>query len=119
MKLSRGAGVAGAVVALSLIPATAEAQTLLRGEVGPYRTITLKTAEGADVTRLQAGVFVFRIRDRAAFHNFHIRGPGVDRALTSVRFVGTKSVTLRLRTGVYRFFCDPHARSMRGTFRVI
>jgi len=37
---------------------------------------------------------------------------------TRVAFRGTVTWTLRLRAGTYRFVCDPHARQMRGSFRV-
>lgn len=38
--------------------------------------------------------------------------------LTSVDFMGTKSVMVKLRKGTYRFICDPHASLMHGSFRV-
>ena len=60
----------------------------------------------------------FVIRDRAAIHDFHLRGPGIDRVLTGLGFQGTKSFTLELKKGIYRFFCDPHASFMHGSFRV-
>ena len=59
-----------------------------------------------------------RCVDRATIHDFHLRGPGINRALTSVAFQGTKSYTLTLKKGTYRFFCDPHAGFMHGSFRV-
>jgi plastocyanin len=39
--------------------------------------------------------------------------------LTGVAFTGTKSVVLTLKKGTYRFVCDPHSNSMRGSFRVV
>jgi plastocyanin len=42
----------------------------------------------------------------------------VNRALTAVGFTGTKTVTLTLKRGTYTYYCQPHASSMRGTFRV-
>ncbi|MDQ4030653.1 MAG: hypothetical protein M3168_06385, partial [Actinomycetota bacterium] len=85
---------------------------------GPGETIALKTSAGKRVTALRPGRYAIVIRDRADDHNFHLRGPGLNRALTSVGFVGTKTVTVRLRTGTHRFVCQPHADDMRGTFRV-
>jgi plastocyanin len=74
---------------------------------------------GKKVTRLKAGVpYRFVISDRSSSHDFHVKGPGLDRVLTSVGFVGTKSFTLKLRRGSYRFFCDPHASFMHGGFKV-
>jgi plastocyanin len=53
-------------------------------------------------------------------HNFHLKGPGVNKQITSVAFVGTKTVTVKLTKGKYTYVCDPHATipSMKGTFTV-
>jgi plastocyanin len=37
---------------------------------------------------------------------------------TAVSAVGTKTFTITLKKGLYRFVCDPHASSMRGSFRI-
>jgi hypothetical protein len=42
----------------------------------------------------------------------------LNRMLTTVDFTGTKSFVLTLRKGVYRYFRDPHAGVMHGSFRV-
>ena len=98
-------------------PAAPAAKTV-QGSVGPGFTINL-TAGGKPVTKLKAGVpYRFAISDRSSIHDFHLTGPGVNRMLTSVDFTGTKSFVLTLRKGVYRFFCDPHAALMHGSFRV-
>ncbi|HEX6723933.1 MAG TPA: hypothetical protein VF073_01705 [Gaiella sp.] len=90
----------------------------LRGTVGPGFTIAL-TMNGKNVTRLKAGTpYRFVISDRADVHDFHVSGPGFDRTLTSVEFVGTKSLVLTLKKGSYRFVCDPHAGIMHGRFSV-
>jgi plastocyanin len=96
-------------------PAPAAAKPLA-GSVGPGFTISLRSA-GKLVGTLKAGLYAITVRDRAAIHNFHLIGPGVNRR-TSVPGVGTTTWRLRLRPGLYRFVCDPHARSMRGSFRV-
>ena len=57
------------------------------------------------------------IRDRAAEHNFHLTGPGVNKK-TAVAFQGTQRWTLKLKKGTYRFVCDPHKQGMKGSFRV-
>jgi plastocyanin len=89
----------------------------LTATVGPSATISLRTASGRRVTRLRRGRYRIRVRDRAAVHNFHLIGPGLNRK-TTVRFRGTATWTVTLRRGTYRFICDPHARFMRGSFRV-
>jgi plastocyanin len=104
-----------AALVVAVLPASAAVPKLV-GTVGPGFTITLKK-NGVRVTKLKPGRYTFTIRDRAALHNFRLRGPGLNRALTSVGFVGTKTVTLRLRAGRYTYVCDPHAAEMRGSFR--
>lgn len=91
--------------------------TKLVGTVGPGFTITLRDAQGAAVTRLDPGAYEIEVRDLAEEHNFHLRGPGVDRS-TSVAGTGTETWNVTLREGTYTFWCDPHPTSMRGTFTV-
>lgn len=89
----------------------------LTATVGPSATISLRTANGRRVSRLRAGRYRIVVRDRSAMHNFHLIGPRVNRK-TTVSFRGTQTWTLTLRRGSYRYICDPHARRMRGSFRV-
>jgi plastocyanin len=91
--------------------------TRLTATVGPGATISLRTANGRRVTRLRRGRYRITVRDRSASHNFHLRGPGVNKS-TAVGFRGTRTWTVTLRLGRYRFVCDPHAGRMRGSFRV-
>jgi plastocyanin len=55
--------------------------------------------------------------DKSNIHNFHLTGPGVNK-LTSTPWVGTKTWTVKLKKGIYRFVCDPHATIMKGVLRV-
>jgi plastocyanin len=106
-------------LALAGTSAAAPAAKTVQGSVGPGFTINL-TAGGKTVSKLKAGVpYRLMINDRSSIHDFHLTGPGVNRLLTSVDFTGTKSFALTLRKGVYRFFCDPHAAVMHGSFRVV
>ena len=91
--------------------------TPLAGTVGPGFTITLKKA-GRNVTTLRRGSYTITVSDRSDFHNFRLRGPGVNRAITGVAFVGRRSATVTLRPGRYTFLCDPHSFDMRRSFRV-
>ncbi len=95
----------------------AGAAKTLSGTVGPGFTISLKSG-GKKVTKLSPGSYKFKVRDRADIHNFHLRGPGVNKWITTVDFTGTKSVTVRLRKGTYRYICDPHSDDMKGSFKV-
>jgi len=78
--------------------------------------ITL-TKDGVAVTEIPAGTYEIRVRDRSRFHNFALRGPGVNRA-TEVEFVGEVAWVVTLTEGIYTFVCDPHANTMRGSFGV-
>ena len=104
-----------AVAVTSAVPAGA-ARTL-SGTVGPGFTISLKSG-GKKVKSVRAGSYKFRISDRSDIHNFHLTGPGVNRRITGIDFEGTKSRTIRLRKGTYRYVCDPHSSDMKGSFKV-
>jgi plastocyanin len=107
---------AAAATALALAASTAAAPVKLVGTVGPGFTITLKKGS-AKVTKLKAGKYTFVIHDKSNIHNFHLKGP-VSKMLTSVSYVGTKTVTVTLKAGKYTYVCDPHASTMRGSFTV-
>ena len=110
--------VAAAALATGSGAAASPAATTVNGTVGPGFTITL-TTNGRSVTRLKAGSpYRFVIADRADIHDFHLSGPGLNRVLTSVGFVGTKSFVLKLKKGSYRYVCDPHSSFMHGGFVV-
>ena len=90
--------------------------TRLVATVGPGFTITLKKS-GKKVTTLRPGTYTITVQDKSDFHNFRLRGPAVNRA-TTVAEVATKTWTVKLRKGTYRYVCDPHATSMKGSFTV-
>ena len=94
------------------------APTKLTGTVGPGATISLKTTTGKRVSVLPRGSYQIVVRDRSDDHNFAMRGPGVNRTLTGVDFVGTKTVTVKLGAGRYTFVCTPHSDEMRGSFGI-
>jgi plastocyanin len=89
----------------------------LAGKVGPGHTITMLKA-GKSVKKLRAGTYRITVRDLSSDHDFRLVGPGVDKVVTSVGFTGTRSVTVKLKKGTYRFFCAPHADDMHGGFTV-
>jgi plastocyanin len=113
--------VLGAVAAAALAATgsgSAASVKTVNGAVGPGFTIGL-TMQGKKVTKLKAGTaYRFVISDRSSIHDFHLSGPRLNRVLTGVEFTGTKSFTLRLKKGSYRFVCDPHSGSMHGGFLV-
>jgi plastocyanin len=110
--------VAAGVLAAPIALAVAAAHPVLVGTTGPGLTITV-TMNGKKVTTLTPGAYTLVVHDKAPIHDFHLIGPGIDKVVTSVRFVGTKTITVNLRKGTYRYQCDPHAASgMKGSFVV-
>jgi plastocyanin len=90
----------------------------LEGETGPGFEIEVKQ-NGEDAESVKAGTYTLKVEDKSASHNFHLIGPGVDKVVTDVGFVGDKTVTVTLKQGTYTYQCDPHASSgMKGTFEV-
>jgi plastocyanin len=101
--------------AIAVPVATAATPTLV-GTTGPGFTITL-TKGGKKVTKLKAGTYIFKILDKSTIHNFHLTGPGVNKA-TSVGAKKTYTWKLKLKKGTYKYVCDPHAPIMKGSFTV-
>jgi plastocyanin len=118
-----------ALVAVALLTAVAFAATSwaaaskdsfdLKGEV--YATgfkIELKTRAGANLKRIKAGTYRIKVEDMAKAHDFHLNGPGVNKS-TTVAGTGERFWTVTLKRGTYKYFCDPHATMMRGSFKVL
>ena len=106
----------GFVLAALTVPAPAPAATALTATVGPGFNITL-TKAGKKVTSLKPGKYTITVRDRSNIHNFHLIGPRVNKD-SGVAATGTKTFTVKLRKGTYRYVCDPHAEAMKGRFSV-
>jgi plastocyanin len=102
--------------ALVVVASASAATPTLTGTDGPGFTITLKKA-GKKVTSLKAGKYKIVIKDLSNIHNFHLKGPGVDKK-TGVGSQGTSTWTVTLKKGTYKFICDPHASIMKGSFKV-
>jgi plastocyanin len=92
------------------LPAGAATPTF-KGTVGPGFTISMAKKP------TKAGKIKLVVADKSNIHNFHLSGPGVN-VKTSVSAVGSKTFTVTLKKGTYRFVCDPHASSMKGSFKI-
>jgi plastocyanin len=104
-----------AIVAVLTVPAALASTPTLNGTVGPGFTITLKKA-GVKVTKLKAGTYIIKVADKSSIHNFHLKGPGVDKKTSKTAVVNvTWKVTLK--KGKYTYVCDPHP-FMKGSFTV-
>ena len=102
--------------ALVIVASASAAVPTLKGTDGPGFTITLKKGT-TKVTKLKAGKYKIVIKDLSNIHNFHLKGPGVDKK-TGVGAKGTFTWTVTLKKGTYKFICDPHAAIMKGSFKV-
>ena len=96
--------------------AAAPTKTTLVASVGPGFTISL-TKGGKRVSTLKPGAYVVRVSDKSSFHNFHLRGPGVNKS-TPVGFTGRRTFNVTLKRGTYRYQCDPHRGQMKGSVTV-
>lgn len=66
---------------------------------------------------LDPGTYTLQIEDKSPEHNFHLTGPGVDKA-TEVDGTGTVMWTVTLVAGSFHYQCDPHSSTLRGNFSV-
>lgn len=89
----------------------------LRGDVNRNFEITLKSARGANVGAVRGGApYTIAVRDSTPEHNFHLSGPGLNRA-TAVKKRQNVTWRVRFKKGArYVFYCDPHREDMRGSF---
>jgi plastocyanin len=110
--------VAGLAAASAL--GRAGATVTLTGAVGPGYSISLMK-DGKKVRSLKPGSYRLVIADRSSAHDFTIeqeRGGRFERHLTGIAFTGTKTVTLSLRAGKWKFYCSAHEASMSGLVNV-
>jgi hypothetical protein len=111
------AAVVGAVLVAGA-SAKRSATPVLTGTVGPGYTIDLKL-NGKAVKTLKAGTYKVVIHDKASLHGWSLDGPhGFAKDISSVPSVGTKTVTLKLKAGSYKFYCPAHEPTMFGHFTV-
>ena len=98
--------------------ATRSATPTLVGTDGPGYTIDLKQGTKA-VKTLKAGTYKFVIHDKSSIHGWSLDGPhGFAKDISAVPFTGTKTVTLKLKAGSYKFYCPAHESIMFGHFTV-
>ncbi len=112
--------VAALVAALLAVASASAATPKLTGVVGPHDAFTITlTKAGKKVTKLKAGKYTIVVKDQSKIHNYRLKGPGLNKQVTTVAFVGTKTVTVTLKPGKYTFDCDPHYAAMHASFTVV
>jgi len=105
-----------AAAAIFVSPVQAKSSGLT-GEVGPGYSIEVKKAN-KDLKTIKAGTYRIKVEDKASIHNFHLKGPGLNKK-TGISFTGETTWTIKLKPGTYTYQCDPHASSgMKGHFKV-
>jgi NitT/TauT family transport system substrate-binding protein len=87
----------------------------LEASVGPAKRISVRQPGGI-AKRLDPGKYLIIVSDRSKKLNFHLKGPGVNKA-TSVKKTGTSRWTLTLKPGTYVFKSDA-GKKIRGSFVV-
>jgi hypothetical protein len=81
---------------------------------GPAHAIAV-SRNGKPVARLAPGTYTVRVANASGSYDFHLTGPGVDKATP----FGRSAVwTITLRKGVYRFVCDDDPSTMHGSLSV-
>ncbi len=114
------AGIATALAVAGTALSQGQATPKLVGTVGPAYTIKL-TKAGVKVRTLKAGAYKFVISDKASIHNFTLEqqtGGKFEKHLTGTAFTGTKTVTLTLKRGKWKYYCSVHESLMHGFFTV-
>jgi len=89
----------------------------LLATVGPKSTISLKSASGATLKTVKAGVYSITVRDRSKLHNFHLVGKGVNRK-SGLAGMGTLTWRVTLSAGPLRFFSDKSPKTVKGSVKV-
>lgn len=77
--------------------------------------ISLTDSTGAKVTHVDPGQYTINVHDYSTLHDFHLTGPGVDQA-TAIETASTATWSVSFTDGTYRYLCDAHPTSMRGSF---
>ena len=114
------AGIATALAVAGTAYSHGEATPMLVGTVGPGYTIKL-TKAGVKVRSLKAGTYKFVVSDKSSIHNFTLEketGAKVEKHLTGTSFTGSKTMTLTLKAGKWKYYCSVHEPQMFGYFTV-
>ena len=108
-------------LAAVLLPSAAQSAakaTALTVSVGPGFSIKVTDANNNVVRQLDAGDYTLTVKNSSPSqeHNFHLTGPGVNRASAFSNTTETWNVTLT--NGTYNYKCDAHPTIMKGSIHV-
>jgi plastocyanin len=120
--------IAGCLIATLVLAGTAFSRATstptLKGVVGPGFTISFKKAgKSLKGTTLKAGTYKIVVSDKSGFHNFTLerekpKKPHFEFHITKTGFTGSKTKTITLKPGNWRFYCSIHEAMMHGDFKV-
>ena len=88
----------------------------LKAQVGPRKTISLRTSSGAKVKSVKAGTYKITVRDLTKADNFHLIGNRINKK-TSVRGKSAVTWTVRFRSGPVKYRSDA-TKKLHGSFAV-
>lgn len=114
------AGIATALAVVGAAFSQGQSTPKLVGTVGPGYTIKL-TKAGVKVRSLKAGTYRFAISDKSAIHNFTLEretGTKIEKHLSGTSFTGSKTTTVTLKRGKWKYYCSVHEPQMFGFFTV-
>jgi hypothetical protein len=114
------AGIATALAVAGAAFSQEQSTPRLVGTVGPGYTIKL-TKAGVKVKSLKAGTYRFAISDKSSLHNFTLEretGTKIEKHLTGTAFTGSKTATVPLKRGKWKYYCSVHEAQMFGFFTV-
>jgi len=119
-----GAIAAASAAAVAVVAFTGSAGAAshprLTGVVGKNNAYKISLSFNGKIAKtLKAGTYTVVVHDDAKIHNYELDGPhGKSWTFTTVPFVGTKTVTLKLAPGKYKAYCSPHESVMFQHFTV-
>jgi plastocyanin len=118
MRLALLAATTATALALGGVSTAGAAPIKLVGTDGPGFHIVL-TKGGKPLKVAKPDSYSLTVSDKSSLHNFHIFGPGLNKVVTTIAFVGKKTVSFKLKKGTYTYQCDAHAAlGMKGSFKV-
>jgi plastocyanin len=90
--------------------------TNLKGTVGPGYSISL-TKAGKKVKTLKPGMYKITVTDKSSMHNFTLEKetkPNIEKHISGTGFKGTKTITVKLVKGHWKYYCSVHEPQMYG-----
>src|SRR5262245_41191730 len=112
--------IAATVAAAALGQGQGTTVTNLKGTVGPGYSISL-TKAGKRVNALKPGMYKIAVTDKSSLHNFTLEKEtksNIEKHITGTGFTGTKTITVKLVKGHWKYYCSVHEPTIYGWFWV-